>query len=150
MLIFFQFFQVYSIIMQNFPCPTKNYSHTLLTRLINARLNTTHPANAAPFPSFPPSLPSYLLLVWERAHMEWRRGVWDGTRRKAAAAAQAPMEADGVGEEGGGRDAGGGEAGEALDGGVVEGEDDSVRLYSWKGREKGEEVDKGEEVAKHE
>lgn len=65
-------------------------------------------------------------------------------------AAQAPMKAEGVGEEEG-RDGGGEEGGEALDGAVVvEREDDNVGLYSWGGREKGEEGEEGEEAAKHE
>jgi len=37
-----------------------------------------------------------------------------------------------------------------LDGDVVDGEDDNVRVYSWGGREKGEEGQEGEEPAKHE
>ena len=59
--------------------------------------------------------------------MEWGRGVWDGTRRKAAVAAQAPME-EGFVDEGERRDGGEEEGGPAWSGGGIEREDDRDRV----------------------
>lgn len=116
----------YSEIHPNF-YKTSILAHTTHSPRSCQALNTTHPTNAAPPSSFPPSLRSYVLVAWGSARKEWGQGIWGGTRRKAAVARQARMEEEDV-NEGGGTDGGGAEEEAALGGGGIEGEDDSDRV----------------------